>query len=159
MSSHGVAKRWGLQIRRARHAKNVQKNVTSLAVTAPTRVRRERMTDAIGPIASGFTASLTAAFAPTHLEVINESSNHNVKPGSESHFKVVVVSATFAGMPPLERHRAVNDAVSADGPLPVGLPATRPAVYSGHFSFDWCKVQQFCFLAGRAVSGRGELGV
>ena len=47
----------------------------------------------------------------------------------------------------------------ADGPLPVGLPATRPAVYSGHFSFDWCKVPQFCFLAGRAVSGRGELGV
>lgn len=26
-----------------------------------------------------------------HLEVINESGNHNVPPGSESHFKVVLV--------------------------------------------------------------------
>ena len=83
--------------------------------------RKQNMADASdGPIASGLSASLTAAFAPTHLEVINESSSHNVKPGSESHFKVVVVSAAFAGMPPLERHRAVNDAVSTDSAaLPV----------------------------------------
>ncbi len=30
-----------------------------------------------------------------HLEVENESPNHNVEPGSESHFKVVVVSDEF----------------------------------------------------------------
>ena len=48
-----------------------------------------------------------------HLEVINESSNHNVPAGSESHFKVVLVSPDFADKNLLARHRMVN-AVLAD---------------------------------------------
>jgi len=44
-----------------------------------------------------------------HLQVINESGNHNVPPGSESHFKVVVVSEDFAGKNLLARHRLIND--------------------------------------------------
>lgn len=44
-----------------------------------------------------------------HLEVINESSNHNVPPGSESHFKVILVSEDFADKKLLQRHRMVND--------------------------------------------------
>ena len=47
-------------------------------------------------------------FNPLHLEVINESSNHNVPEGSESHFKVVVVSPVFAGKNLLARHRLIN---------------------------------------------------
>ena len=47
-------------------------------------------------------------FNPLHLEVINESSNHNVPEGSESHFKVVVVSPTFDGKNLLGRHRLIN---------------------------------------------------
>ena len=43
-----------------------------------------------------------------HLEVINESGNHNVPPGSESHFKVIVVSGDFAGKNLLARHRLIN---------------------------------------------------
>lgn len=43
-----------------------------------------------------------------HLEVINESGRHNVPPGSESHFKVVLVTEAFEGMTPLARHRRVN---------------------------------------------------
>lgn len=34
---------------------------------------------------------------PTHLQVINESQNHNAPPGAESHFKVIVVSGKFEG--------------------------------------------------------------
>ena len=45
---------------------------------------------------------------PLHLEVVNESGHHNVKPGSESHFKVVIVSPKFEGMRLLERHRVIN---------------------------------------------------
>lgn len=45
---------------------------------------------------------------PTHLEVINESDNHNVPPGSESHFKLVVVSDEFAGKMLVARHRMLN---------------------------------------------------
>jgi len=47
-------------------------------------------------------------FNPLHLDVINESNNHNVPEGSESHFKVVVVSPDFAGKNLLARHRMIN---------------------------------------------------
>lgn len=47
-------------------------------------------------------------FNPLHLEVINESNNHNVPEGSESHFKVVVVSSVFSGKNLLGRHRLIN---------------------------------------------------
>jgi BolA protein len=43
-----------------------------------------------------------------HLEVINESDRHNVPPGSESHFKVVLVSGTFENQGLLARHRLIN---------------------------------------------------
>ncbi len=43
-----------------------------------------------------------------HLDVVNESGNHNVPAGSESHFKVVLVSEDFAGEKLIARHRAVN---------------------------------------------------
>ena len=43
-----------------------------------------------------------------HLEIVNESNNHNVPPGSESHFKVVLVSDDFEGQTLIARHRAIN---------------------------------------------------
>ncbi|MGI9323235.1 MAG: BolA family protein [Pseudomonadales bacterium] len=39
---------------------------------------------------------------------MNESGNHNVPPGSESHFKLVLVSSEFDGKPLVQRHRLVN---------------------------------------------------
>jgi len=51
---------------------------------------------------------LAADFEPLHLEVINESDNHNVPAGSESHFKVIVVSPAFTNKNLLARHRLIN---------------------------------------------------
>jgi BolA protein len=51
---------------------------------------------------------LAEAFDPLHLEVVNESGNHNVPAGSETHFKVVLVAAAFAEQRLIARHRAVN---------------------------------------------------
>ena len=48
------------------------------------------------------------ALDPAHLEVINESHMHNVPEGSESHFKVTVVSDQFDGKMLVARHRMVN---------------------------------------------------
>ncbi|PSJ44809.1 BolA family transcriptional regulator [Zobellella endophytica] len=48
------------------------------------------------------------ALAPEHLEVINESYMHRVEPGSETHFKLVVVSPAFEGQRLLARHRTLN---------------------------------------------------
>lgn len=50
---------------------------------------------------------LTEALSPDHLEVVNESDQHNVPPGSESHFKVVVVSQAFVGKRAVARHQSV----------------------------------------------------
>lgn len=57
---------------------------------------------------------LTGALAPIHLEVANESFMHSVPAGSESHFKVVAVSAVFEGKPLVNRHRIVNDLFAAE---------------------------------------------
>ncbi len=51
---------------------------------------------------------LNESIKPDYLQVINESSNHNVPPGSESHFKVTIVSDAFAGKMLVARHRIIN---------------------------------------------------
>jgi len=51
---------------------------------------------------------IRSSLAPSHLEVIDESHMHSVPPGSESHFRVVVVSERFEDQPLVQRHRAVN---------------------------------------------------
>ena len=64
-------------------------------------------------------SKLEAAFRPSHLEVINESSMHNVPPGSESHFRLRIVSDSFEGQRLLARHRQVNELLNEEiaGPL------------------------------------------
>jgi BolA protein len=61
---------------------------------------------------------LLGAFHPTRLEVINEShlhAGHHGSPGTgESHFRVTMVSAQFAGKSRLQRHRLVNEALAAE---------------------------------------------
>ena len=54
------------------------------------------------------TSKLEKALSPEHLEVINESHMHNVPEGSESHFKLVIVSDEFKDKMLLARHRLVN---------------------------------------------------
>lgn len=46
---------------------------------------------------------------PIYLDVINESDNHNVPAGSESHFKLVIVSDAFDGKSLVQRHRQLNN--------------------------------------------------
>ena len=60
------------------------------------------------------TSKLQQALSPEHLEVINESHMHNVPEGSESHFKVVVVSDKFKDKMLVARHRMVNKALEEE---------------------------------------------
>ena len=70
-------------------------------------------------------ARLEAAFAPLELSIDNEShqhAGHHGSPGSgESHFRVHIVSAMFAGASRIERHRLVNEALAAE--LKMGIHA------------------------------------
>ena len=51
---------------------------------------------------------IVAALQPLHLQVENESHMHNVPPGSESHFRLRVVSDLFRGQQRLARHRRIH---------------------------------------------------
>lgn len=70
-------------------------------------------------VESDITEKLTNTLHPQHLEVINESHMHNVPPGSESHFKVILVSDEFEGKMPVARHRMINQALADElaGPI------------------------------------------
>ncbi|XP_063703608.1 bolA-like protein DDB_G0274169 [Culicoides brevitarsis] len=52
--------------------------------------------------------SVLEELSPVHLEVVNESFMHNVPKGSETHFKVLIVTEKFEGIPLIKRHRMVN---------------------------------------------------
>lgn len=65
-------------------------------------------------VASVIEQKLLNAFEPLHLDVINESNNHNVPPGSESHFKVVIVAKAFEGERLIKRHRLINAVLSEE---------------------------------------------
>ncbi len=66
-------------------------------------------------IATEIQTLLTAAFAPTQLQVINDSAKHHGHLGDdgsgESHFTVEIESAAFAGVSRLQRQRMVNAAL------------------------------------------------
>ena len=46
------------------------------------------------------------------VEVINESPNHNVPDGAESHFKVTIVSDEFENLRPVQRHQLIYKVLS-----------------------------------------------
>ncbi|WP_066781754.1 BolA family protein [Sphingomonas sp. CCH5-D11] len=73
-------------------------------------------TPSTGPVEQAITARLAAALDPMHLQVINESALHRGHAGDdgsgESHFRVVVESAAFAGLNRVARQRLVNQALA-----------------------------------------------
>jgi len=58
--------------------------------------------------------SLNDKLRPERLEIDDQSHLHAGHAGAregKAHFKVVIVSEQFAGLPPIKRHRLVYDAV------------------------------------------------
>ena len=72
-----------------------------------------------GPVQAGIEKKLNDSLTPLHLEVVNESHMHSVPPGSESHFKVTVVSDKFVDQSPVQRHRTINNLLAAEISGPV----------------------------------------
>lgn len=73
---------------------------------------------------------LRQTLSPEHLEVENESSRHNVPAGSETHFKVIVVSKRFEGRTLVARHREVYGLLGEelkDGVHALSIQAHTPA--------------------------------
>lgn len=68
-----------------------------------------------GPVQQEMERLLADVFAPTRLEVINDSARHRGHSGDdgsgESHFTVVIEAPVFSGKSRLERQRMVNRAL------------------------------------------------
>ena len=66
----------------------------------------------MGIIANQIKEKLTAALAPTQLDLVDQSAQHaghsEQARAGESHFKLTIASAQFAGLSLLERHRLIN---------------------------------------------------
>ena len=59
-------------------------------------------------------ARLLAALSPERLALTNESHQHNVPKGSESHWNLIIVSVSFAGKNAVARQRAVYGALKEE---------------------------------------------
>mgnify|MGYP000203419960 CR=1 FL=1 len=74
-------------------------------------------------VAETIRSKLETAFSPSELDVIDQSHLHaghaGAPAGGESHFRVRMVSAEFAGKSRLERQRMVNTVLSAELAGPV----------------------------------------
>ena len=70
----------------------------------------------MGVVLDGLRERLTAAFEPSHLEIIDDSGKHaghsGARPEGESHFSVEIESAAFEGLTRVARQRLVNQAVA-----------------------------------------------
>jgi BolA protein len=76
---------------------------------------------------------LTRAFAPDALEIVDESARHaghsGARPEGETHFRVRIVSAAFAGLNRVERQRKIYEVLSeeiAGGVHALALSALTP---------------------------------
>ena len=69
----------------------------------------------MGPLEQSINRKLRDTFAPSALEVVNESHLHAGHQGGamdgtgETHFRVKITAQAFEGMSRLQRHRAVNE--------------------------------------------------
>jgi BolA protein len=72
----------------------------------------------MGPVQRAIRAKLSAAFAPLRLEIVDESHRHaghaGARPEGETHFRVEIVAAAFAGKSRVERQRLVHAALAEE---------------------------------------------
>ena len=77
----------------------------------------------MGQVADRMTAKLRSAFVPSQLNVIDESNQHHGHAGwresGETHFKVEITAAAFAGKNRIERQRLVYGILAEDLAGPV----------------------------------------
>jgi BolA protein len=61
----------------------------------------------MGPVQQLISDKLQAEYQPDVLQLTNESFMHSVPEGSESHFKLVIVSDRFQGLRLVQRHQSI----------------------------------------------------
>ena len=95
--------------------------------------------------------SLSYHLNSVFLEVIDESRNHHVPEGSETHFKVVIVSPQFQSLSRVERHRLINKLL--DSELKNGLHALSMHL---HTPAEWDSKQKLVPASPNCLDGYHE---
>ena len=77
----------------------------------------------MGAVTEAIRRKLQAAFAPTTLDIVDDSDKHKGhaghREGGESHFTVIIEASAFAGVNRVERQRLVNRALAEELAGPV----------------------------------------
>ena len=74
---------------------------------------KQNMNVQAGPMQQRIQQAIVAQLQPSYLDVINESHMHS-GPATESHFKLLVVSAVFEGLSAVKRHQKVYQVLAAE---------------------------------------------
>lgn len=74
------------------------------------------------------TQLLTRCFAPSHLSIEDESYQHHVPQGAETHFMIVLVSDLFLGQNRIARHRMIHEQLKNE--FDTGLHALSLRLYT-----------------------------
>ena len=87
----------------------------------------------MGDVADSIRQKLTQAFAPSRLDVVDDSDKHQGhaghRPGGESHFTVLIEAPAFAGVGRVDRQRRINHVLAEElaGPVhALSIKATAP---------------------------------
>ncbi|KAF3763934.1 bola-like protein [Cryphonectria parasitica EP155] len=73
-----------------------------------------------GPVEHVIREKITSHFAPSRLEIYNDSHLHKHhkamadSTSAETHFRLVITSGEFRGKPQIRRHRMVNELLKED---------------------------------------------
>ena len=102
-------------------------------------------------IKTTITEKINEKLSPIHLEVVNESYMHNVPADAQTHFKVTIVSEAFEQKRLIQRHRMVNELLSAELAGPVHALALHTYTLS-----DWTKKQGASPSSPNCVGGSGK---
>ena len=83
------------------------------------------------PLRDALTQALTERLEPVVLELVDDSASHAGHAGARegAHFNLRIVSAKFAGLPRISRHRLVYDALRpwmAEGVHALAIDARTP---------------------------------
>jgi len=77
----------------------------------------------MGQVAAIMREKLSRAFAPSKLDIVDDSDKHKghagAREGGESHFTVKIESAAFEGLSRVERQRLVHQALAEELAGPV----------------------------------------
>ncbi|KAK7111843.1 bolA-like protein DDB_G0274169 [Littorina saxatilis] len=97
-----------------RSAFTANRFTTAYAQSSTSQSSSAGMADIVKPMETSMKKKLAEAFKPSVLQIVNESYMHNVPKGSETHFKVVIVSDAFEGVQLVQRHRKVNNVLEEE---------------------------------------------